>query len=71
MDKRASFNTLNFKNVTGEIVHLTTWMRLIFEVSDLNHASPATVSRYGLSNNDRCALYSLKLLGTTYFNCDF
>ena len=29
----------------GEIVHLTSWMRLVFEVSDLNHASPATVSR--------------------------
>jgi hypothetical protein len=71
MDKMVSLDMFNFKNVTGEIVHLTTWMRLIFEVSDLNHASPATVSRYGLLNKGRCALYFLKLIGTTYFNCDF
>ena len=31
--------------MSGEIVYLSSWMRIIFEVSHLNFATPATVSR--------------------------
>ena len=31
--------------MSGEIVHLSPWMRMLFEVSDLSYATPATVSR--------------------------
>ena len=34
--------------MNGEVLKLTTYMKMMFEVENLNNASPATISRCGL-----------------------
>ncbi len=33
---------------SGQIIKLTNWMTMMFQVEDLSQASPATVSRCGM-----------------------
>ena len=33
---------------SGETIKMTKWMKLVFEAIDLQHSTPATVSRLGI-----------------------
>ena len=34
--------------MNGEVLRLTNYMKIVFEIENLNNASPATISRCGL-----------------------
>jgi len=55
---------------SGEIIKLTKWMTMMFEVEDLQHASPATVSRCGMVFLESKNL-SWWAIVKSYFNKEF
>ncbi len=55
---------------SGEIIKLTKWMTMMFEVEDLQHASPATVSRCGMVFLESKNLSWLSII-ESFFKTDF